>query len=277
MEKKKKKGGGFTTFLLVLIFVAGLSLMLYPTFSNYWNSLHQTRVIASYSEEVANMNDEEYTEIWQAARDYNNEILSRRNPYVLPDEMRATYEALLNIGGSGIMGYVEIPSIEVTLPIYHGTSDAVLQVASGHLEWTSLPVGGSSTHTVLSGHRGLPSAKLFTDLDELREGDVFMLRVLDEVLTYEVDQILIVLPTDTENLQIVGGKDYCTLTTCTPYGINTHRMLVRGHRIETEEQQVMFVRVAADAVRVEPMVVAAIVGIILLILYPLLMPRKWRL
>ena len=277
MEKKKKKGGGFTTFLLVLIFVAGLSLMLYPTFSNYWNSLHQTRVIASYAEEVANMNDEEYTEIWQAARDYNNEILSRRNPYVLPDEMRATYEALLNIGGSGIMGYVEIPSIEVTLPIYHGTSDAVLQVASGHLEWTSLPVGGSSTHTVLSGHRGLPSAKLFTDLDELREGDVFMLRVLDEVLTYEVDQILIVLPTDTENLQIVGGKDYCTLTTCTPYGINTHRMLVRGHRIETEEQQVMFVRVAADAVRVEPMVVAAIVGIILLILYPLLMPRKWRL
>lgn len=277
MEKKKKKGGGFTTFLLVLIFVAGLSLMLYPTFSNYWNSLHQTRVIASYAEEVANMNDEEYTEIWQAARDYNNEILSRRNPYVLPDEKRATYEALLNIGGSGIMGYVEIPSIEVTLPIYHGTSDAVLQVASGHLEWTSLPVGGSSTHTVLSGHRGLPSAKLFTDLDELREGDVFMLRVLDEVLTYEVDQILIVLPTDTENLQIVGGKDYCTLTTCTPYGINTHRMLVRGHRIETEEQQVMFVRVAADAVRVEPMVVAAIVGIILLILYPLLMPRKWRL
>ena len=277
MEKKKKKGGGFTTFLLVLIFVAGLSLMLYPTFSNYWNSLHQTRVIASYAEEVANMNDEEYTEIWQAARDYNNEILSRRNPYVLPDEKRATYESLLNIGGSGIMGYVEIPSIEVTLPIYHGTSDAVLQVASGHLEWTSLPVGGSSTHTVLSGHRGLPSAKLFTDLDELREGDVFMLRVLDEVLTYEVDQILIVLPTDTENLQIVGGKDYCTLTTCTPYGINTHRMLVRGHRIETEEQQVMFVRVAADAVRVEPMVVAAIVGIILLILYPLLMPRKWRL
>lgn len=277
MEKKKKKGGGFTTFLLVLIFVAGLSLMLYPTFSNYWNSLHQTRVIASYSEEVANMNDEEYTEIWQAAKDYNNEILSRRNPYVLPDEKRATYEGLLNIGGSGIMGYVEIPSIEVTLPIYHGTSDAVLQVASGHLEWTSLPVGGSSTHTVLSGHRGLPSAKLFTDLDELREGDVFMLRVLDEVLTYEVDQILIVLPTDTENLQIAQGKDYCTLTTCTPYGINTHRMLVRGHRIETEEQQVMFVRVAADAVRVEPMVVAAIVGIILLILYPLLMPRKWRL
>ena len=273
----KKKSGKFTTVLLVLIFLAGLSLLMYPSFSNYWNSLHQTRVIASYAEEVANMNDEEYTEIWQAARDYNNEILSRRNPYVLPDEMRATYESLLNIGGSGIMGYVEIPSIEVTLPIYHGTSDAVLQVASGHLEWTSLPVGGSSTHTVLSGHRGLPSAKLFTDLDELREGDVFMLRVLDEVLTYEVDQILIVLPTDTENLQIVGGKDYCTLTTCTPYGINTHRMLVRGHRIETEEQQVMFVRVAADAVRVEPMVVAAIVGIILLILYPLLMPRKWRL
>lgn len=172
------------------------------------------------------------------------------------------------------MGYIEIPSIDCSLPIYHGTEESVLQTAIGHLEWTSLPVGGESTHCVLSGHRGLPSAKLFTNLDKLVEGDVFMLRILDEVLTYEVDQILIVEPQETAELQIVEGQDYCTLVTCTPYGINTHRLLVRGHRIDNMEEA-KTVHVTADAVQIEPMIVAPIVAIpILLVLFiALIIPR----
>ena len=173
------------------------------------------------------------------------------------------------------MGYIEIPSIQVSLPIYHGTDEAVLQVAVGHLEWSSLPVGGESTHCVLSGHRGLPSAKLFTNLDRLAVGDVFLLRVLDEVLTYEVDQILIVEPSETDALRIVGGMDYCTLVTCTPYGVNTHRLLVRGHRIENAEEA-RTVRVTADAVQIEPLLVAPIAAIPLLavLLIALLIPRR---
>ena len=188
---------------------------------------------------------------------------------------KAEYESLLDISGQGVMGYIEIPEIDVSLPIYHGTEDPVLQVAVGHLEWSSLPVGGESTHCVLSGHRGLPSAKLFTNLDKLREGDTFLLRVLDEILTYEVDQILIVEPQDTAALEIAEGEDYCTLVTCTPYGINTHRLLVRGHRIDNIEE-VKTVRVTADAVQIEPMLVAPVVAIpmLLILLILLLLPRR---
>ena len=271
----KKKKDNYITLLLFLILLAGLSLLLYPSVSDYWNSLHQTRAIATYAEEVANLNQDQYDEIWAAAESYNASLADRVNAYQLSDAQKEEYQQLLNVSGLGIMGYIEIPEIDVSLPIYHGTEDSVLQVAVGHLEWTSLPVGGESTHCVLSGHRGLPSAKLFTNLDKLREGDTFLLRVLDEILTYEVDQILIVEPQDTAALEIVEGQDYCTLVTCTPYGINTHRLLVRGHRIDNIEEG-KTVRVTADAVQLEPLLVAPVVAIpmLLILLILLLLPRR---
>ena len=254
------KTNRFTTALLVIVFFSGVFLLVYPSVSNYINSMHQSRAIASYSEEVAAIDPEEYERLLQGARDYNAGILKRASVYTPTDLEKEQYHGLLDFAGNGVMGYIEIPSIEVVLPVYHGTSDSVLQVAVGHLDWTSLPVGGESTHCVLSGHRGLPSAKLFTNLDKLVEGDIFMIRVLDEVLTYEVDQILIVLPQETEALRVVNGKDYCTLVTCTPYGINTHRMLVRGHRIENAEQAIS-VHVAAEAVQIEPFLVASVLSV----------------
>ena len=271
----KKKKGNYITLLLFLILLAGLSLLLYPSVSDYWNSLHQTRAIATYAEEVANLNQDQYDEIWAAAESYNASLTDRVNAYQLSDAQKEEYQQLLNVSGLGVMGYIEIPEIDVSLPIYHGTEDPVLQVAVGHLEWTSLPVGGESTHCVLSGHRGLPSAKLFTNLDKLREGDTFLLRVLDEILTYEVDQILIVEPQDTAALEIVEGQDYCTLVTCTPYGINTHRLLVRGHRIDNIEEG-KTVRVTGDAVQLEPLLVAPVVAIpmLLILLILLLLPRR---
>ena len=264
-----------STIVLVILLLIGLSLLLYPTVSDYWNSFHQTRAIATYAENVAALDNASYDAIWDAARQYNRNLLNRSNSFLLSEEQKAEYESLLDISGQGVMGYIEIPEIDVSLPIYHGTEDPVLQVAIGHLEWSSLPVGGESTHCVLSGHRGLPSAKLFTDLDKLREGDTFLLRVLDEILTYEVDQILIVEPQDTAALEIVEGQDYCTLVTCTPYGINTHRLLVRGHRIDNIEE-VKTVRVTADAVQLEPMLVAPVVAIpmLLILLILLLLPRR---
>ena len=273
----KKKKDNYITLLLFLILLAGLSLLLYPSVSDYWNSLHQTRAIATYAEEVANLNQDQYDEIWAAAESYNASLTDRGNAYLLSDAQKEEYQQLLNVSGLGVMGYIEIPEIDVSLPIYHGTEDSVLQVAVGHLEWTSLPVGGESTHCVLSGHRGLPSAKLFTNLDKLREGDTFLLRVLDEILTYEVDQILIVEPQDTAALEIVEGQDYCTLVTCTPYGINTHRLLVRGHRIDNIEEA-KTVRVTADAIQIEPLLVAPVVAIpiLLLLLILLLLPKQPR-
>ena len=266
-----------STILLVFILLIGLSLLLYPTVSDYWNSFHQTRAIATYAENVAKLDNNQYDQLWEDARAYNEALCFRSNPYYLSEEQKAQYESLLDVSGLGIMGYIEIPEIDVSLPIYHGTEESVLQIAVGHLDWSSLPVGGESTHCVLSGHRGLPSARLFTNLDKLREGDTFLLRVLDEVLTYEVDQILIVEPQETAALQIEEGKDYCTLVTCTPYGINTHRLLVRGHRIDNIEEA-KTVRVTADAVQIEPLLVAPIVAIpmLLILLVLLLLPRRRR-
>ena len=273
----KKKKSNFITILLVLILLVGLSLLLYPSVSDYWNSLHQTRAIATYAENVAKLDNNQYDQLWEEARAYNEALPFRSNPYYLSEEQKAQYESLLDVSGLGVMGYIEIPEIDVSLPIYHGTEESVLQIAVGHLDWSSLPVGGESTHCVLSGHRGLPSAKLFTNLDKLTEGDTFMLRVLDEVLTYEVDQILIVEPQETAALQIEEGKDYCTLVTCTPYGINTHRLLVRGHRIDNMEEA-KTIRVTADAVQIEPLLVAPIVAIpmLLILLVLLLLPRRRR-
>lgn len=271
----KKKSNHFTTLMLVALLLAGLSLLLYPSFSNYWNSLHQTRAIAGYAENVAALDEDQYDSYWRAAQAYNDTLLERVTGFALTDAQQEEYTSLLDISGLGIMGYIEIPEINCSLPIYHGTAESVLQIAVGHLEWSSLPVGGESTHCVLSGHRGLPSAKLFTHLDQLREGDIFMLRVLDEVLTYEVDQILIVEPQETSALTVVPGEDLCTLVTCTPYGINTHRLLVRGHRIENLEEA-KTVRVTADAIQIEPLLVApfAALPLLLILLILLLLPKR---
>ena len=273
----KKKRDHFLTVLFILILFAGLSLLLYPSISNYWNSFHSTQASANYTEEVANLDHQEYDDLWDAARKYNEELSRHGTAYRLTDEQTQQYETLLNVSGLGIMGSIEIPEIDVNLPIYHGTDESVLQVAVGHLEWSSLPIGGDGTHCVLSGHRGLPSVKLFTNLDQLEKGDTFLLRILDEVLTYEVDQILIVEPQETAALQIEHGKDYCTLITCTPYGINTHRLLVRGHRIDTL-QEASAIRIIADAIQIEPLLVTPIVAlpILLVLLMILLRPRKPR-
>lgn len=272
-----KKKSNVTTYLLILVLLAGLSLLLYPSFSDYWNSFHQSRAIAGYTEEVSSMDNDVYEDFRSQAQQYNEKLFLRQkteNAFLIPEEQLAEYEQLLDVTGLGIMGYIEIPSIDVSLPIYHGTSDSVLQIAVGHLDWTSLPVGGESTHCVLSGHRGLPSAKLFTNLDKLAVGDTFLMQVLDEVLTYEVDQILIVEPDETQALMIEEGKDYCTLVTCTPYGVNSHRLLVRGHRIETV-QEAKAIRIPADAVQIEPLLVAPLLSlpILLILLIGLLIPK----
>ena len=276
---KRKKSNILLTALLVLALLAGLSLLLYPTVSDWWNSMHQSRAIASYVESVVELDEEQYDAVWQAAQEYNAALPDDDTRFLPGEEEQALYETLLNVGGDGIMGYVEIEKIDVLLPIYHGTNEEVLQVAIGHIEGSSLPVGGAGTHTVISGHRGLPSARLFTDLDQLDEGDTFMLHILDETLTYEVDQIRIVEPDDISNLALEAGADYCTLVTCTPYGVNSHRLLVRGHRVETPEQDQSFnERIMADATLLDNTKVAAVltVPILLLMLLAYALLRRVR-
>ena len=254
----------WSTILLILVLLAGASLLLYPTLSEVWNRHHQSRAIVSYAALVSELENEEYTAILKAAHRYNDGI--EPGTLNIPDEMQLQeYRAQLDPTGSGVMGYIDIPSIQCSLPLYHGTSESILTAAVGHIEWSSLPVGGESTHCVISGHRGLPSAKLFTRLDELREGDIFMIHVLDETLTYEVDQIRIVLPEDVDALMVTKGEDLCTLVTCTPYGINTHRLLVRGHRVENREEKAA-VHVTADAVVVRPIIVFPFAAVPLLVL-----------
>lgn len=228
MKRKKRR---ISNLILVLVFLAGLSLLLYPTVSNFLNTRNQTRTIADYQNELSNGDLESHARLLAHAAVYNEALIGRENPYTLTPELQSRYDALLDITGTGVMGYVEIPCIDCSLPIYHGTSDAVLQTAVGHLEWSSLPVGGENTHCVVSGHRGLPSAELMTNIDRLRVGDRFYIHVLDQVLEYQVDQIKVVLPDDMEYLQIEPYQDLVTLVTCTPYGINSHRLLVRGTRI----------------------------------------------
>lgn len=241
-----------------------MSLLLYPTASDYWNSLHQTRAIATYAEAVSEVDDTDYKQMISDAMAYNSRLAESSDRWNMTDEERDEYESLLDVNGTGIIGYVEIPSINVSLPIYHGTDEAVLEIAIGHIEGSSLPVGGAGTHTVLSGHRGLPSAKLFTDIDELVVGDEFYIRVLDETLTYEVDQIRIVEPDDLSDLAIEEDKDLCTLVTCTPYGINSHRLLVSGHRVATKESAES-IRVTADAIQIDPKLIAPAVAIPILL------------
>jgi sortase A len=265
-DKKTNLASRISTIVLLIVFFVGLALLLYPSVSDYWNSLHQTKAISEYNEAVAELSSEEYNRVLSEAREYNSKLVPGNTNFTLNDEQRQIYNSMLNISKDGTMGYIDIPSINCTLPIYHGTSASVLEVGVGHLEGSSLPVGGESTHCVLSSHRGLPSAKLFSNLDKLVEGDTFVIRTLDEVLTYEVDQILIVLPDEVDALAIESGKDYCTLVTCTPYGVNTHRLLVRGHRVPNTPEAGE-IRVTADAMQVEPMVAApfAAIPIVLII------------
>lgn len=273
---KKNRGNSMTTLFLVLMLFAGLSLLLYPTVSNYWNSLHQSRAIAAYVEQVAQIDNETFDQLREQARAYNRTLVGKAYRYDMTRQEREEYESLLNVSGNGIIGYIEIPDIHCELPIYHGTDADALQIGVGHIEGSSLPVGGESTHCAISGHRGLPSAKLFSDLDKLTVGDRFILRVLDDTLTYEVDQVHTVLPEEMDELEIVEGEDYCTLVTCTPYGINTHRLLVRGHRVENSTDKEP-ARVATDETRTEPLgkisillpvLVFAILPMLLLVFLP---------
>ena len=248
-----------STILLVFVLFLGVAILLYPTVSDYWNSFHQSRAIASYIEQIENINPVDYEREWARARKYNEELTQKPNRFMLSEEEYEEYESMLNPTGSGIMGYIEIPKINCSLPIYHGTDEAVLQIAVGHIEGTSLPTGDIGTHTVLSGHRGLPSAKLFTDLDQMEESDLFVIRVMDQIMTYEVDQVLIVLPEELDALAIDPEQDYCTLVTCTPYGINSHRLLVRGHRVENVEME-RIIKIVADATQIQPVLVAPVLA-----------------
>ena len=264
-----------STIILILVFFVGLSVMLYPTISDYINQLHQTSAVANYAADVDKLSDADYTAYFEAADAFNAQIAADPDALYFPDRFPSD-ESTLDVTGTGIMGYITIEKIGVELPIYHGTSDAVLQVAAGHLEGTSLPVGGASTHAVISAHRGLPSAKLFTNLDQLEVGDTFTITVLDRTLTYEVDNIFIILPTETDSLKVVDGKDYVTLMTCTPYGINTHRLLVRGRRITTPDK-LKHIRVTSDAIKIEPILTAPIMALpllLVLLFWLLFAPRK---
>ena len=263
-----------STILLVIVLLAGLSLLLYPTVANFVNSRNQSRAVAVYREKIEK-EKVSYDAHWQAAREYNERLRAKGSMVQMTDEEMQEYNSLLNLGGNGIMGTIEIPKINVKMPLYHGTSEGVLQVAIGHIENTSLPTGGAGTHCAVSGHRGLPSARLFTDLDQMVVGDRFMLHVLDETLTYEVDQILVVLPHETQALAIDPQQDYCTMVTCTPYGINSHRMLVRGHRVETAVEKPEIV-ITAEAEQIDEKIVIKwlAIPVAVLIFLSLLLPAK---
>ena len=283
--KKKKKKHRISNLILVLILFIGIGILGYPSFSEYWNSLHQSRAIMGYAERVAEMTNEEYDAVWNSALDYNRRLLDLPNRWAIDDDYLDDYESQLNVDATGNMGYISIPRIDVNLPIYHGTSDAVLQTSIGHITGTSLPVGSMhsdpedwlkpdyASHSVLSGHRGLPSARLFSDLDAMEVGDVFYLTILDQTLTSQVDKITVSEPEDITELEILPGRDLCTLMTCTPYGINTHRLLVRGTRIENEKNY-LEVRITADAIKIEPLYVAPFIAVpvlLLMVLWVLLM------
>lgn len=264
-----------TVILCVAMFV-GVFLLLYPSVANYWNSFHQTRAIENYTEVVSSMSKEDYKAIMDSAHKYNERLAETGMRWILTDAEREEYNKQLAVEGTEVMAYVSVPKFHIKCPIYHGTDEAILQVAVGHLEASSLPVGGKSTHTLISGHRGLPSARLFTDIAKMKEGDTWTISVMNETLTYECDQIRVVLPDDLSDLQIEEGKDLCTLITCTPYGINTHRLLVRGHRVPNANGSA---DITADAIQIEPKYIAPfLAGPVLLILVAILLisTRKAR-
>lgn len=255
----RNRGG---MLFLSFAFLVGIGLMGYPAFSDWWNNFHQSRAVSSYLDSVAQLDTAEYEQIISDAEAYNQELSQRGFIWHMSAEDEARYNSLLSIDGSGIMGYINISKINVMLPIYHGTDDSVLQIAIGHLQGTSLPVGGLGSHCFISGHRGLPSAKLFTDLDKLVEGDTFQMTILDKTLTYQVDQIRTILPTDLSEMKMDPERDWCTLMTCTPYGINTHRLLIRGHRTKNPNGEAA---VIADAVQIQPIYIAPFLAVPVLI------------
>lgn len=253
----------WSTILLVMIFAVGLSLLLYPTVSDWWNSFHATTAISGYTEAVSDLSDEEYNQILEEAAQYNRDLLNQTSRFHPTEQEHERYGKTLDFNENGMIGYIRIPSIRVNLPVYHGTEEATLQHSIGHIEGSSLPIGGESTHTIVSGHRGLPSAKLFTDLDKLEEGDYFMITVLDDTYTYMVDQIKIVEPEDFTYLQIEPGEDLATLVTCTPYGINTHRLLVRGHRVDNLPDD--FINTRNEAMLIDSKLVALFIAVPVLV------------
>ena len=253
----------FVNILICLIGFVGAGLLAYPTVADWWNSFHQSRAVASYAQAVAELDEATYDKLLSEAEAYNKKLAETGIIWTMSKKQMKEYDALLSINDTGIMGYIDIPKINIQLPIYHGTDESVLQIAIGHLEGTSLPVGGEGSHCVMSGHRGLPSAKLFSDLDKMTEGDTFSMTVMNRTLTYEVDQIRVVEPSDLSDLKIEQGKDYCTLVTCTPYGINTHRLLVRGHRTENPNGDA---EIIADALQIEPIYIAPFLAVPVLLL-----------
>lgn len=260
-----------SSLVMPFLFLLGVGLLAYPSVSDYWNSFHQSRAIMSYSESVADMTEQEYKEILDSAHRYNE---THEMNWNVNASDKIAYNKELNFNNDGTMGYIEIPKIDVKLSIFHGTDESVLETSIGHLEGTSLPVGGLGTHSVLSGHRGLPSARLFSDLDKLKEKDIFTIHVLNETFTYEVDQIRVVEPTDLSTLITDPNQDYVTLVTCTPYGVNTHRLLVRGHRVENADGDA---DVISDAVQIKPIFIAPFIAIpifILLIAYIFIVTSK---
>lgn len=245
-------------YFMIIGFLVGISILLYPAFSDFWNSKRQTIAIHDYESVLENLDEEDYTSIFEEAYAYNEDLYEIPNPLFNYEQIDGYFDTL-KVDGSDVMGYIKIDRIDVELPIYHGTSEAVLSNGVGHLQGSSLPVGGENTHSVLSTHRGLPSSKLFTDLDRVEIGDTFEIIVLDQILTYQVDQITIIEPTDLGDLYIEDGEDYCTLFTCTPYGINTHRLLVRGVRVETIKEKPS-IYISNEAFRIDPLLVTPAVA-----------------
>ena len=263
-----------TVIFLTLGFLVGICILLYPAFSDFWNSKTQSRAITNYESVLENLKPEDYTAIFEKAHSYNKALYETSYPLIDYKNVPGYYDTLC-ITDNDMIGYLKIDRIALELPIYHGTSDQVLNSGVGHLEGSSLPVGGENTHSVMSAHRGLPSSKLFTDLDRLEMGDTFQIVVLDQVLTYQVDFIKTIEPTDISDLQIIEGGDYCTLFTCTPYGINTHRLLVRGIRIETiKEKPVLYV--SNEAFRIEPLLVTPAVAAPMLLVLLIHLLVKYR-
>ena len=263
-----------TVIFLTLGFLVGICVLLYPTISDYWNSKTQSRAIVDYELALENLEPEDYEAILERAHAYNKALYETAIPLVDYQKVPGYYDTL-RVTENDVMGYLKIDRIGVELPIYHGTSDNVLNKGVGHLEGTSLPVGGENTHSVMSAHRGLPSSKLFTDLDRIEKGDVFQVVVLDQVLTYQVDFIKVIQPNEISDLRIVEGADYCTLFTCTPYGINTHRLLVRGVRIETMKDKPM-IYVSNEAFRIEPLLVTPAVAAPMLLVLLIHLLVKYR-
>lgn len=257
---KKKKNGINSSIWLVAIFLIGLCVLLYPTVSDFWNEKRQTKAIMNYDDLLVDLTPEDFSEYFSQAEEYNRKLKLISLPFLGYSKLDNEYSSTLDVNGDGMMGYITIEKIKIQLPIYHGTSDKVLNSAVGHVEGSNLPIGGESTHSVLSAHRGLPSAKLFTHLDQLEAGDIFTITILDRTITYQVDQVRVVLPDNINELNVVNGEDYCTLVTCSPYGINTHRLLVRGTRIENIEEPKK-VKIVTEAYLIDPLIVTPVVAI----------------